>query len=154
LCKQYVGNAGTALDCTKLSQELGSPFDSCSSQDAYKFLLMIMLSSTEMHLLMHHTVNVYARCRRCGTQSLDTWDEYIAEFVIPPSCKTIKFDDLLKASFGWMQSENVCVNCHGYEDIRKDIVKAGSMLVFRLNVCQLVNGKSCPRKTSVTAVHL
>ena len=51
-----------------------------------------------------------------------------------------------------MQSENMCVNFHGYEDIRKDIVKAGNVLVFRLNVCQLVNGKSFLRKTTVTAV--
>ena len=55
LCRQYVSNADTTLDCTELHQELGSPFDGSASQDALKFLVLIMVISFEVHLPMHHT---------------------------------------------------------------------------------------------------
>ena len=152
LCRQYLSNTDTTLSCMKLRQELGSPFDGSISQDAFKFLLMTMLTSCELHSEMHHTVNVHTRCRRCGTQSLDSWDENVAELVLPKSCTSIKFDDLLKLSLGWMKSENVCMSCNGHEDQRKDIAKAGGVLIFRLNVWECVEGKTTPRKANVTAV--
>ena len=48
-----------------------------------------------------------------------------------------------------MESENVCQDCNGHEDQRKDI--ATSVLVFRLNVWECVEGKTNPRKANVTA---
>ncbi|XP_065893048.1 uncharacterized protein [Dysidea avara] len=152
LCRQYVNNADTPLDCTELRQELGSPFDGSFSQDALKFLILIMVTSFEVHLPMHHTVNVHTRCRHCGRKDVGTCDENVVELRFPESCKSIKFDDLMKFSLGWMESDSTCKDCHGIEEVRKDIIKVGSVLVFRMNVCQLIKGKTCPRKTSVTAV--
>jgi len=43
LCKQYASNTDTTLDCTTLRQELGSRFDGSTSQDALKFLILIMM---------------------------------------------------------------------------------------------------------------
>ncbi|XP_065894145.1 uncharacterized protein [Dysidea avara] len=152
MCRQYVSNADTTLDCTELRQELGSPFDGSTSQDALKFLILIMVTSFEVHLPMHHTVNVHTRCRHCGRKDVDTWTENVVELHFPESCKSIKFDDLMKFSLGWMESDSSCKDCHGIEEVRKDIIKAGSVLVFRMNVCPLIKGKTFPRKTSVTAV--
>ena len=147
LCRQYVNNTDTTLECTKLRQELGSPFDESTSQDALKFSIVIMVTSFEVHLPMHHTVNVHTRCRHCGTESFDSCKENVVELHFPESCKSITFDDLLKFSLGWTESSGACVDCHGTEEVRKDVVKAGSVLVY-----QLINGKTCLRKTSVTEV--
>jgi len=152
LCRQYISTTGSTLNCTELRKMLGSPVDGPSSQDAVKFLLLLMVTSIELRSVMQHTVNVYTRCKHCGTQSVDTWNENISELIVPKLCKSMKFDDLLKFSSGWIQSEDVCMDCHGYIDVHKDIVKAGSVLVFRMNVCQLVNGKTCLRTTNITAV--
>ena len=122
LCRQYLNNTDTTLGCMKLRQ-----FDASSSQNAFKFLLMIMLTSCDLYSEMHHTVNVHTRCQRCDTQSLDSWDENVADLVLPKSCTSIKSDDLLKFFLGWMESENVCRDCNGHEDQRKDIAKAGSV---------------------------
>jgi len=88
--------------------------------NALKFLILIMVTSFEVHLPMHHTVNVH-----CGTESFDSYEDKVAELHFPESYKSIKFDDLLKFSLGWMQS--ACVDCHHTEEKRKDIVKAGSV---------------------------
>ena len=152
LCRPYITTAGSILDYTELREMLGSPVDGPRSQDAVKFLLLLMVISIELRSVMQHTVNVYTRCKHCGTQSVDTWNENIPELIVPISCKSTKFNDLLKFSSGWIQSEDVCMDCDGYIDVRKDIVKAGSVLVFRMNVCQLDNGKTCLRTSNITAV--
>ena len=45
--------------------------------------------------------------------------------------------------------DRIC--CHGIEEVHKDIIKAGSVLVFRMNVCPIIKGKTFPHKTTVTA---
>jgi len=48
---------------------------------------------------MHHTVRVHTRCRSCGRKELDTYDDNVVELHFPESCKSMKFDDLIK--FSW-----------------------------------------------------
>jgi len=114
LCRQYVSKADTNLDCTELCQEPGSPFDGSSSQDAFRFLVMIMVTSFEVHLPMHHTVRVHTRCRSCGRKDINTYDDNVVELHFPESCKSIKFDDLMKFSLGWMESESAHRDCHRF----------------------------------------
>ena len=72
LCRQYISATGSTLDCTELRKMLGSPVDGSSSEDAVKFLLLLMVTCDKLGSVMRHTVNVYSRCKYCSTQNVDT----------------------------------------------------------------------------------
>ena len=60
LCRQYISATGSTLDCTELRKMLGSPVDGSSSEDAVKFLLLLMVTCDKLGSVMQHTVNVYS----------------------------------------------------------------------------------------------
>ena len=148
-------DAATALDCTDIHKELGSPFDQCGQQDPIHYLQALATNYDSLSSLANHSIAIETLCDVCKDVTVSNKEQLFMDIKVPEDSKSLKMDELIALSQEYaLQDTYLCDKCKVAMKVRTRIVSAKQMVVLKLDVwSKAIN--SCDvvrRKASITSV--
>ena len=154
LVGRYENRDSTALDCTDIREQLGSPFDDHSQQDPVHYLQALATKYPSLQSLLTHNVAIETLCDVCKVVTTNSKVQLFMTIKVPEDSKSLKMDDLITLSQQYtVQDAHLCSTCNVPVKMRSQITGAKQIVVLKLDVWTkgAENGNVVRRKASITS---
>ena len=153
MCALYTSMSNCNLDCSKLRQELGAPFDVPNTQNPVAFSEALIHHSSQLSSVFQHIVRLLIKCTHCNSATVTEHHQHIIPLLIPTSVRSLKFAELMQNYYDCTQSTNqFCNTCKHPIKMHREIIDFTNLLILQMEVWSTVDGKVLKQKTNINSI--